>query len=108
MTFFIFFLKKGACNYLSSPYTKSPGTGSLYPINTFRQHFVVYFQTGSREPRTEKKNRYPKYTVQRLTAAKRIMTVLQFFFELQPLCSDHIEKGKEISGLMGTFQMKSF
>lgn len=100
-----FFLKKVACNYLSSPDTKGPGIGSLYPINTFCQHFVVYFQTGCREPRTEKKkkNRYPKSTVQRSTPAKRTMTVLQFFFELQPLCSDHIEKGKEISGLMGTF-----
>lgn len=56
MTFF-FFLKKVACNYLSSPDTKGPGIGSLYPINTFCQHFVVYFQTGCREPRTEKKKK---------------------------------------------------
>ena len=50
----LFFFKKGTCLYLLSPGTKGLATGQLCPINTFHQHFVVYIQTGSRKPGTEK------------------------------------------------------
>ena len=81
-----FFPLKGACYYLSNLDTKGPGTGSLYPINTFHQHFVVYFQTGSGEAGTEKKNSHPKFSVQRLIPAKRTMTVLHFSLNYYLLC----------------------